>query len=89
MALFSDLLSDILTGTAAAMARPGAHRKFYDFSGQGGQDGEVPGGAEKNTRPEELVKYVAKNIIGADAVFSSPFGPRKGELIMPGNQNNV
>ncbi|XP_045105735.1 uncharacterized protein LOC123501165 isoform X2 [Portunus trituberculatus] len=59
------------------MARPGAHRKFYDFSGQGGQDGEVPGGAEKNTRPEELVKYVAKNIIGADAVFSSPFGPRK------------
>ncbi|XP_063888776.1 uncharacterized protein LOC135115748 isoform X2 [Scylla paramamosain] len=59
------------------MARPGAHRKFYDFSGQGGQDGEVPGGTEKNTRPEELVKYVAKNIIGADATFSSPFGPRR------------
>lgn len=60
------------------MARPGAHRKFYDFSGLSVRD-EVPGKAESDTKPEELVKYVAKNIIGADAVFSSPFGPRKGK----------
>lgn len=66
------------------MARPGAHRKFYDFSGQAGQDGEVLGGAKKNTKPEELVKYVAENIIGADAVFSSPFGPRRGKSVLPG-----
>ena len=67
------------------MARPGGHRKFYDFSGQAEQDREVLGVAEKNTKPEELVKYVAKNILGGDAVFSSPFGARKGKHTLHGN----
>lgn len=59
------------------MARPGAPRKFYDFSGEAGRGEEVPGRAERDARPEELVKFVAENIIGAEAVFSSSFGPRK------------
>ncbi|KAG0718122.1 hypothetical protein GWK47_053091 [Chionoecetes opilio] len=55
------------------MSGPAGHRKFYDFSCGAGGGAEAGGGA----RPEELVKYVAENIIGGDAVFSSPFGPRK------------
>lgn len=65
------------------MARPGAHRKFYDFSGEAGRGEEVPGRAERDARPEELVKYVADNILGAEAAFSSPFGPRKGNGNLP------
>lgn len=56
------------------MARPGAHRKFYDFTKSEGPKEERD---EVSSTPEDLVKYVAQNIIGADTVFSTPFGPRK------------
>ncbi|KAK7082566.1 hypothetical protein SK128_017260, partial [Halocaridina rubra] len=51
-----------------------AHRKFYDFS-CGETTFEKHKGREVN--PEDLIKYVADNVIGKDTVFLSPFGPRK------------
>ncbi|KAK3874249.1 hypothetical protein Pcinc_020802 [Petrolisthes cinctipes] len=59
------------------MARPGAHRKFYDFTNCPADQGDTDGTQGKEPRPQELVEYVAQSIIGANTVFSSPFGPRK------------
>lgn len=60
------------------MAKPGAHRKFYDFTNSGDEEKC----RDKTTgSPEEFIKYVAENIIGANTVFSTPFGPRKGKII--------
>ncbi|CAL4211056.1 unnamed protein product, partial [Meganyctiphanes norvegica] len=56
------------------MARPEAHRKFYDFA-EGRLKEEKP--EEKANDSVELLKYVSDNVIGNNKVFSSPFGPRK------------
>ncbi|XP_042213743.1 uncharacterized protein LOC121860608 isoform X1 [Homarus americanus] len=56
------------------MARPGAHRKFYDFTKS---DVKEKGREEPNTSPQDLIAYVSDNVIGAATVFSTPFGPRR------------
>ncbi|XP_071517521.1 uncharacterized protein [Panulirus ornatus] len=56
------------------MAKPGAHRKFYDFTTSGDKE---DCGDKTSRSPKELIKYVAENITGANTVFSTPFGPRK------------
>nr|XP_045618240.1 uncharacterized protein LOC123770444 [Procambarus clarkii] len=55
------------------MARPGAHRKFYDFVNSEVQD-KV---RDDIASTPDLVKYVAENIIGSATAFSTPFGTRK------------
>ena len=59
------------------MARPEAHRKFYDFS-EGILESEKT--EENGDSSVDLMKYVSKNVIGNNKIFSSPFGTRKGEL---------
>ena len=57
------------------MAKPGAHRKFYDFSSSDVHHESFFSAKDKS---DEFIHYVSQNIIGSDTVFSSPFGPRRG-----------
>lgn len=56
------------------MAKPEAHRKFYEFPNK---DVEEESCSQSKSDPEEFIKYVSSNIIGSNTVFSSPFGFRK------------
>lgn len=56
------------------MARPEAHRQFYDFTNSTNNTKTVEG----TSNPEKFIEYVAENIIGNNTAFTAPFGPRKG-----------
>ena len=36
----------------------------------------------KSNIPEHLMQYIQNNLIGRDRIFASPFGPRKGLLLL-------
>ncbi|XP_068220814.1 uncharacterized protein [Palaemon carinicauda] len=56
------------------MAKPEAHRKFYEFPSENVQEDSS---RQSRNDPEKFIEYVSSNIIGSNTVFSSPFGPRK------------
>ncbi|XP_063605849.1 uncharacterized protein LOC134780859 [Penaeus indicus] len=55
------------------MARPEAHRQFYDFTNSTNNTATVEG----TSNPEKFIEYVAENVIGNNTAFTAPFGPRK------------
>lgn len=56
------------------MARPEAHRKFYEFSEKVSKREE---NGERSENSLEFLDYISNSVIGNKKVFSSPFGPRK------------
>lgn len=56
------------------MARPEAHRQFYDFTNSSNNTTAVEG----TSNPKRFIEYVSENIIGNNTAFTAPFGPRKG-----------
>ena len=55
---------------------PSAPRKFYETN----IENNITTNEVCNS--DDLISYIANNIIGKDSVFESPYGIRKGKLIL-------